>query len=173
MIMILGGFSSTGDAIANILFRLAVYPDLQERLRADRSVLTNALEELLRIEPPVTGLARRCTRDTVIGGQEIKAGEHLFYHIAAANRDPNEFENPLRVDFDRKRNRHLSFGAGRHRCLGSNFARQNLKVVFEEILSRMQNIRLIDGDLPERLANVAWGMSRLPLAFDPGPRVLS
>jgi cytochrome P450 len=173
MIMILGGFSSTGDAVANILFRLAVYPDLQERLRADRSVLTNALEELLRIEPPVTGLARRCTRDTVVGGQEIRAGEHLFYHVAAANRDPNEFESPLQVDFDRKRNRHLSFGAGRHRCLGSNFARQNLKVVFEEILSRMQNIRLIDGDPPERIANVAWGMSRLPLAFDPGPRVLS
>lgn len=173
MIMILGGFSSTGDAIANTLLRLAVYPELQDRLRADPSILTHALEELLRIEPPVTGLARRCTRDTEIGGQKIKAGEHLFYHIAAANRDPDEFENPDEVDFDRKRNRHLSFGAGRHRCLGSNFARQNLRVVFEEILSRMHDIRLVDDDPPERVANVAWGMARLPLAFAPGQRVLS
>jgi cytochrome P450 len=167
MIMILGGFSSTGDAIGNILLRLAVYPELQEQLRSDLSSLPNALEELLRIEPPVTGLTRRCTRDVEIGGHQLKEGDQLFYHIAAANRDPAEFEDPLALDFGRKRSRHLAFGAGHHRCIGSNFARQNLRVVFEEILTRMHDIRIPAGEIPTRTANVAWGLAHLPLEFTP------
>jgi cytochrome P450 len=173
MIMIVGGFTTTADVISNIVMRLAVYPELQDELRADLSSLPHAIEELLRLEPPSTGLARRCTRDTEIAGQKIKAGEHVFYHIPSANRDPKEFDHPDELDFGRARSRHLAFGAGRHRCLGSNFARLNLRVALEEILGRMHDIRLIDGDWPERTANVAWGLAYLPVEFSPGPKLLS
>ena len=165
MIMILGGVTSTSDAISNILFRLAVHPDLQRDLRADPALIPLAVEEALRIEPPVTGLSRRCTRDTVFAGEELHAGDHLFWHISSANHDPREFPKPDEFDLHRQRNRHLAFGAGHHRCIGSNFARQNLRIVLEEILGRLDDIRLIEGDPPRRMTGTAWGMARLPLAF--------
>jgi cytochrome P450 len=171
MIMILGGFTTTADVISNILMRIAVYPNLQASLRERIDILPHAIEELLRIEPPSTGLARRCTRDTVLAGQQLRAGEHVFYHIPAANLDESEFESPHEIDFERPRNRHLAFGAGRHRCLGSNFARMNLRIAVEEILTRMHDIRIPEGAEPRRTANVAWGMAHLPLEFTPGPRV--
>jgi cytochrome P450 len=173
MIMILGGFSATGDAIANILFRLAVYPDLQRRLVSERALLPSAIEEFLRIEPPVTGIARSCTRDTKLGGQHVKAGERVFYHSSAANRDPEIFEEPLEVRLDRTGNRHLAFGAGRHRCIGAGMARMNIRVALEEILTRLRDIRLIERDPPNRMANVAWRLTYLPLIFTPGQRLES
>jgi cytochrome P450 len=172
-IMIIGGVTATADAIGNIVYRLAVYPELQDQLRADTHALPREIEEFLRIEPPVTGFPRRCTRDTILGGQEVKAGEQLFVHTAAANRDPGEFEHPHELDFERAKNRHLTFGAGHHRCLGSNFARQNLRVVFEEVLTRMHDIRLIEDDPPKRTAGVGWMVDRLPITFTPGPRLQS
>ena len=170
MIMIIGGVTTTADAIGNILLRLAVYPELQERLRAEPKLLPRALEEFLRIEPPALGPARRCTRDTELGGQTIKAGDQLFLNLAAANRDPDKFENPREVDLERKGNAHLAFGAGHHRCLGVTFARQNLRVVFEEILSRMHDIAIAEGDAPRRTPGIVWGLNHLPITFTPGPR---
>jgi cytochrome P450 len=170
-IMIIGGVTATADAIGNILYRLAEFPDLQQAVRHDLTLLPNAIEEALRIDPPVTGFPRRCTRDTVLGGREIKEGEQLFVHTAAANRDAAEFEHPRDFDLDRPRNRHLTFGAGHHRCLGSNFARQNLRIVFEEILTRMADIRIVPEDPPRRTAGVGWMVSHLPLNFTPASRV--
>ncbi len=171
MLVILGGVPATADTISNVLLRLAVYPDLQNRLRGDLSLLPQAIEEFLRLEPASAGGFRRCTRDTEIAGVEIKADEQLYWHIAAANRDSDEFENPHEFDLDRKRNRHLAFGAGHHRCLGATFARQNLRVALEEILTRMHDIRLIDDDPPRRAPGIAWGVAYLPVTFTPGPRV--
>jgi cytochrome P450 len=173
MIMILGGVTAVADAVSNVLLRLAADPALQQQLRDDPSQIPRALEEFFRLEPSATGVSRVATRDTEIDGHEIKAGEHVFIHIAAANQDPAEFECPHAVKLDRERNAHLSFGAGHHRCLGSNFARQNIRVVFEEVLSRMHDIRLIDGDPPERKAGLGWMLERLPITFTPGPKVLS
>ena len=133
--------------------------------------MPRAIEELLRIEPPGAGPGRCCTRDTVLGGRQIKAGEQLFIHLTAANRDSEEFENPHELDFERERNRHLAFGAGHHRCLGATFARQNIRVALEEILSRMHDIRLVDADPPRRASGIVWGMEYLPLTFTPGSRV--
>ena len=171
MFMILGGFSSTGDGLANILYRLAVYPELQDELRAEPELLPDAIEEFLRLDPPVNGSARRCTRDTVFAGQSFRAGDQIFYNIPAANRDPAAFANPSELDLRRPERVSLAFGAGRHRCLGTNFARQNIRIVLEEVLTRMRDIRLVDGDPPKRLASGgAWGLERLPLVFTPGRR---
>ena len=169
-IMIIGGVTATADAIGNMMFRLAKYPELQDQLSADPEMIPRAIEELLRVEGPVTGVPRRCTRDVEIGGRLLKEGDQLLIHNSAANRDPRAFEHPHEVDFGRQRNPHLAFGAGHHRCLGSNFARLNLRVALEEILGRMKNIRLVEEDPPERIAGVGWMVKRLPLQFDPAQR---
>jgi cytochrome P450 len=170
MIMIIGGVTTTADAIGNILLRLAVTPTLQQRLRDEPKLLPRAIEELLRVESPALGPARRCTRDTELGGHTIRAGEQLFVHLAAANRDPARFEHAREVDVERRGNPHLAFGAGHHRCLGVTFARQNLRVVLEEMLARMDDIHLPSGDAAERLPGIVWGLKRLPLAFTPRER---
>lgn len=165
MLMILGGVPATQDAITNTLLRLAVYPDLQDTLRDDLSLLPRAIEELLRLDSPSSGSFRRCTRDTQLGGQEIQGGDQLFWFIGAANRDPEVFENANSFDLERDKNPHLAFGAGHHRCLGATFARQNIRVALEEILTRMHDIRLIPDDPPKRKAAIAWGLERLPIRF--------
>jgi cytochrome P450 len=173
-IMIIGGVTTTADTISSILHRLAVYPELQDELRAHPELVPQAIEEFLRFESIVTGAPRRCTQDTELHGQQLKEGDQLFMHNAAANRDPREFENPHEFNIHRQRNRHLTFGAGHHRCIGSNFARQNLQIAMEEILKRMHNIRLSENDPPPvRVSNIARMLSLLPLTFDPGPRLLS
>jgi cytochrome P450 len=168
MIMIIGGVTTTADAIGNIVLRLAAYPELQKRLRTEPGLLPRAIEEFLRIEPPALGPARRCTRDTELGGREIKAGDQLFLNLAAANRDPRKFANPHEVDLRRAGNAHLAFGSGHHRCLGVTFARQNLRVALEEILRRMLDIRLAPRDQAKRTPGIVWGLERLPLVFTPG-----
>jgi cytochrome P450 len=165
MSMIVGGVNATADAVSNTVFRLARYPELQARLREDLELLPTAIEEFLRIEPPATAPPRRCTRDTTISGVKIRAGEQLGLHLAAANRDPEVFENPTEVVLDRERSSHLTFGAGHHRCLGSNFARLNIRVALEEILTRLHDISLIQNDPPRRVASSQWGPAHLPITF--------
>jgi cytochrome P450 len=171
IVLIHGGIFATGGTIANILFRLAVYPDLQDTLRSRPQLLPSAIEELMRIEPPVTGIARYCTRDTEIGGQKIRAGERVFYLIPAANRDPDEFENPLQIDFERRKNPDLAFGAGRHRCPGATIATVNVRVALEELLKRLNDFRVAPGGTPRRSTGNEWRLDSLPLSFSPGARL--
>jgi cytochrome P450 len=171
MSLILGGVTATADQITNIIWRLAVYPELQERLYAEPEMLPHAIEEFLRIEPSATGAGRVCTRDTVLGGKDIKKGEQLIVHLSAANRDPAVFENPDEVNLDREKIPHVTFGMGHHRCLGSNFARLNIRVVMREVLTRMRNIRLVEDDPPRRVADMGWMVTHLPVTFDPSARL--
>jgi cytochrome P450 len=173
MIMIVGGVTTTADAMSNIVLRLAARPELQEQLRVDMELLPHAIEEFLRLDPPSIGPSRRCTRDTELGGRTLREGDQVFVNFAAANRDTEVFESAGDADILRQRNPHLSFGAGHHRCLGATFARQNLRVVFEEILVRMRNLRLPRGARGHRHPGIIWGLASLPVEFDPGPRTLS
>jgi cytochrome P450 len=168
-IMIVGGVSTTADAIGNIVLRLAVQPELQERLRSEPDTLPRAIEELLRLEPPAAGPSRRCTRDTEIRGKRIAAGQQVFVHLTAANRDPSRFPDPGEFRLDRPSTANLAFGFGHHRCLGATFARQNLRIALEEILRRMKDIRLVDDDPPRRNAGIVWGVAHLPIAFTAAP----
>jgi cytochrome P450 len=165
MIMIVGGVTTTADALSNILLRLAMFPDLQDRLRGDPKLLGTAVEEFLRIEAPALGPARRCTRDAQLAGEKIKPGEQLFVHLAAANRDPSRFPDPDVFDPTRSPNRHLAFGMGHHRCLGATFAQQNLRIVIERVLTRMIGIGVPEGAKAERRPGIVWGLQRLPLTF--------
>jgi cytochrome P450 len=133
----------------------------------DPSLLPDAVEEILRLEAaPFPG--RRATRDCELGGVQIKKDDMLMLSLCAANRDGEEFPAPDEVSFDRKPNRHLTFGGGRHRCVGSHLARLQLTIAFEEIHKRLPDYEL-DGE-PQFHSSQTRGVLSMPIKFTPGPR---
>ena len=137
------GQDTTNRLLASCLRQLSEHPDVQDRLRADPSQIPTFIEEVLRFEGPVKGAGRLCVKTTTIGGVEIKAGTTLLVSHLAANRDPRRFPDPGEFDMDRpKLKEHLAFGRGAHTCIGSPLARNEVRVSLEQILSRMNNIRL-------------------------------
>ena len=165
MILFLGGFSTTTDAASNIMLRLARDQLIQKRLRDDPAFFSVAVDEFLRIDPPVTGLTRHVTQDVEIGGCPIPAGDRIFWHIYAANHDEREFPDPDELHLDRERNRHLAFGGGPHRCIGSNVARLTLRVAFEELLRRLHDIELSATDTVTYPHRTTLGPESLPIIF--------
>ena len=111
---------------------LAQHPAHRQRLVDDPACIPAAIEEMLRWETPVLGVARSATRDTTLAGCPIRKGDQVSVILSSANTDPGEFDAPTEVDFDREPNRHLAFGGGVHRCLGSHLARQELRIALRE-----------------------------------------
>jgi cytochrome P450 len=171
-LMLLGGMDTTSGLTGNALVRLHEQPELRERLIREPQLLPKATEEFLRHDTPTQGLPRIVTKDCEFNGQKFSAGERVLLMFAAANRDPKVFEDPDRIDFDRIGNRHLAFGAGPHRCMGSNHARMMFQVMMSEILTRMPDYT-IGGDI-ERFADAGsvYAVRRLPIRFTPGPRLI-
>ena len=133
-LLILGGLETTAGALGQFMIRFcrrAGHPGTC--CAAEPELLPDAVEELLRLDPPFIAIARTATCDTEIGGQRIEAGQRVLIYWASANRDEAEFACPHAFDLDRASNRHLSFGAGPHRCAGSNLARMNLRIALEEL----------------------------------------
>jgi cytochrome P450 len=159
-LLILGGLETTASALGLMLVRFCAQPEIPALLRAHPERIPDAIQELLRLDPSFVSVARTAVRDAELGGQPVKKGDKVLIHWASANRDGAEFPDPDTFDIDRERNRHLSFGAGPHRCAGSNLARMNLRVALEELLSRLDDIRLADG------ADVRYhaGLTRSPLS---------
>ena len=165
IVLFLGGLDTTRAAIACIAGHLAVTPGLEERLRSTEWERSE-LDEFLRHDSVITALARTVTVDTELGGQPLKAGDRLLVHYYGANHDPRQFPNPDNLDFGRDRNPHMAFGLGIHRCIGSNLARLQLRVAFDELLSRVHNIRLADGAELEYTPGPARHPATLPVVFD-------
>lgn len=171
-ILVLGGFSTTADATCNLVIQMIEHPELQDRLRDDRSLVKPFLEEVLRLEPPITARARRATRDVELRGESLHGQDRVLVNIAAANRDPGEFDHPDELDMERPRNRHLTFSAGVHRCVGSTMARMSLSIMVEELLERVRDIRLAPGQREERVsfsAGVWRAVDYLPIVYSARP----
>ncbi|XVQ14760.1 cytochrome P450 [Spirillospora sp. CA-255316] len=170
-LLILGGLETTAGALGLMLARFCAEPEIPALLRERPELIPDAVQELLRLEPSFVSVGRTAVRDAELGGHRIRKGDKVLIHWASANRDGEEFTDPDRFDLDRARNRHLSFGVGPHRCAGSNLARLNLRIALEELLRRLDDIRLQDG------AEIGYhrGLTRsplsLPIAFTPGPRL--
>jgi hypothetical protein len=140
-VLLLGaGNDTTTNLLGNSISILLDRPDLQQRLVADPSLMPQAIEEVLRYDPPFHFDFRKVTKDHVLGGREIKAGTPIFHLLAAANRDPRFFPDPLRFDVDRENKRHLAFSHGIHRCVGAPLARMEGAVGLTKILERFPNI---------------------------------
>jgi cytochrome P450 len=133
-LLFVAGLDTSAWAIRSALWHLARTPEAQARLRTDPELTPDAAEEYLRTLSPVQGMARTCKADTVVGGEEIGEGERVVLVFGAANRDPDIFEDPDEIRFDRGRNRHVAFGGGIHRCLGANLGRRELVVGLQEFM---------------------------------------
>jgi cytochrome P450 len=171
-LLILGGLETTAGALGQFMIRFCDDPSVPQQLRERPEMLPAAVEELLRLDPPFIAIARLATCDTVIGGQRIEAGQRVLVYWASANRDGDEFACPHAFDLDRESNRHLSFGAGPHRCAGSNLARMNLRIALEELLERVREVRLADGAEIEYHSVLNRSPHAVPITFTSGPTSL-
>jgi len=168
---LIAGNETTATALGNLLFVLATQPDMARQLSAtvdDDRLLTRFVEELLRIEPPVRGLARMTTKEVELGGKVLPKGAHLLLLYASANDDDKEFPCPRTFDVNRGNlGRHLSFGAGIHRCIGLALARMEIKVAAREFVKRLDTIQLaVPVEEIAYLPTVATrSIERLPLTF--------
>lgn len=169
MLILVGGDETTRHVMSGGLHQLIEHPDQLARLRADRSLLPGAIEEMLRWVTPVRNMNRTATRDVVVGGQQICAGDRLLLLYLSANHDEAVFHEPERFDIERSPNKHVAFGGyGRHFCLGAQLARLELSVLFEEVLDRLHDIRLVHDHPPrERRGNFVLGLESLPITFRP------
>jgi cytochrome P450 len=147
-LLFVAGLDTTAWAIRSSLWYLAQNPEAQARLRDDPDLLPLAAEEFLRTLSPVQAMARTCKADTEVSGQQIKAGERVVLVFGAGNRDPEIYDDPDEIVLDRENNRHLAFGGGIHRCLGSNLGRQELVVALEEFLAAVDSFSLANPDEP-------------------------
>lgn len=156
-LVLIAGADTTWSAIGSIIWHLATHPEDLRRLVAEPDLLDTAIEEFLRYYAPVT-VGRLAVEDVDVHGRCVHAGERVVLPFAAANRDPAVFEDPDELQVTRRRNRHITFGSGAHRCLGSNLARLELRVTLEEWLRAMPSFRLEQGE------QISWtgGQTRGP-----------
>jgi cytochrome P450 len=170
--LLIAGNETTATALGNLFYILATQPAIAELLKNsvdDERLLNRFVEELLRIEPPVRGLARMTTKEVTLGGKTLPAGSHLLLMYASANEQEDVFPDPRKFDIERPNvGRHLSFGGGVHRCVGLALARMEIKVAAREIVRRIDNIKLAIA--PEEITYLptvaTQSIERLPISFD-------
>jgi cytochrome P450 len=140
-VLMLGGIDTTWSTLGASLYHLGTHPSDLATLVDQPELIPGAIEEFLRFYTPVT-IARVITDDAEVAGCPVKAGERMLLSYPSANRDETHFERPDEVVIDRQHNRHMAFGVGLHRCLGSNLARMELKVALEAWLARFPRFEL-------------------------------
>lgn len=164
-ILLIGGLDTTKSAIGSIVYRVSQEPYLEFRLR-DPSWIRRDLDEFLRLDSPVPGMMRTATRDVELGGVTIKRGERVQLRYDSANRDDSRFSNPDALTFDEPRGGHTAFGLGVHRCIGSNMARMQIEVAFDELLARIENIRLAPGAEINWVPGLGNSLEKVDIVFD-------
>jgi cytochrome P450 len=165
-LLLLGGLDTVTATLDCMIMYLATHPERRQAIVDDPSLIPAAIEELLRHQTPVMMVPRIVAQDHVIGGVEIKAGDSATLMIGAANCDAVEFDAPADVLLDREANRHLAFGGGAHRCLGSHLARLELRVALEEFHRRIPDYRLAE-DAEVHFSPGIRQADVLPLVFTP------
>ena len=164
-LLLIAGIDTTWSSIGSAMWHLATNADDRRRLIAEPELMPTAIEELLRAYAPVT-MARRVIVDTEYEGCPIKAGERILMNFPGANRDPEVFPDADKVILDRQQNRHLAFGAGIHRCAGSNLARMELRVAIEEWLKQIPEFEIADDDQVTWAGGQVRGPRTLPITLD-------
>lgn len=167
MLVLVGGDETTRHVISGGMAALLQNPDQLQRLQEDVSLLPAAIEEMLRWSSPIRNMNRTATCDVEVGGQLIREGDRILLLYPSANRDDTIFDNPFTFDITRSPNDHVAFGAyGRHHCLGAPLARLELRILFEELLTRMTDFELAtDADLEWRRGNFVLGINSVPMTF--------
>jgi cytochrome P450 len=165
ILLFAAGFETTTHLIGNGLFALLRHPDQLFLLRQDRHLLRPAVEELLRYDSPVQITARTANDDIQIAGHDIQAESTVLALLGAANRDPDRFTDPDRLDVTRSEGPPLSFGSGIHHCLGAALARLEAQVVLDRLLDRFGTMELVGGQPAHRDSLTLRGFVDLPVRF--------
>lgn len=163
-LFLLGGLDTVTASLGCMLAYLAGHPEQRRRLTQDPALIPGAVEELLRWETPVMMVPRVTTQAVRVGDVELAAGTLVNLLLGAADVDAAEFPEATRVDFGRERNRHLAFGGGPHRCLGSHLARMELRAALEEWHRRIPEYRIAPGETP-RVSHGIREVQYLPLVW--------
>ena len=172
LLILIGGDETTRHVITGGLYQLLANRAHWDALRADRTLLPSAIEEMLRWVSPIKNMARTAMRDVEVRGKTIRKGQKLLLLYPSANRDEDVFDEPFRFDIRRSPNYHLAFGHGTHFCLGSSLARLELSVLFDRLLDRLPDITLVADEEPaNRAANFVSGYESMKVTFTPVPKV--
>jgi cytochrome P450 len=144
--LIIAGNDTTATGIGNLMYVLATQPETRKALEEsvdDPRLLNRFVEELLRIEPPVRGLAKMTSKEVMLGGKLLPAGAHMLVMYASGNDDETKFACPHQFDLNRANiGQHVAFGVGVHRCIGISLARMEIKVAAREVIKRLKDIKL-------------------------------
>lgn len=161
-LLMIAGNETTRNATSGAMLTLFEHPEAKQQLIDNPVLMPTAVEELLRWAAPIVYMARSVVQDTEIGGQKISAGEKVVMFYPSANRDEAVFERPAELDLARTPNEHLTFGFGRHRCLGNDLARIELRAVMTEVLRRFPDISLA-GEVSRLRSNFVGGIKHMPV----------
>ena len=161
---LIAGVDTTWSGIGSALWHLAAHDDDRRRLAAEPGLLPTAIEEILRAYSPVT-MARVVSSDVEVAGCPMKEGDRVLLSFPAANRDPEAFPDADRFIIDREVNRHVAFGAGIHRCAGSNLARMEMRVAVEEWMAQIPEFRIADDAAVTWAGGQVRGPRQLPVVF--------
>lgn len=165
-ILLIGGLHTVQGSLSWAITYFFNNPESRAEVIADPSAIPKAVEEILRMEAAIIP-GRRATRDVELGGVTIAEDDQLILMLCGANRDADQFANPEIFDIERNPNRHLSFGAGPHRCVGSHLGRLELTIALEELHRRIPDYRLVESDPPVFHSSQVRGCARLPITFTP------
>jgi len=166
LLLILGGQETTRNAMSGGMMELMQHPDQKAKAAADRSLIKSTIEEFLRWTSPITHLMRTAMEDTELHGKKIRQGDKMVVWNVSANRDDDAFPDPFKFDISRSPNDHLAFAHGEHFCVGANLARLELRVMLDELLTRLPDLR--PAGKPERLrSNFVAGIKHMPVKFTP------
>ncbi|WP_181410683.1 cytochrome P450 [Nocardioides humi] len=170
--LIIAGHSTTVDGIVNTVYRVLTEPGLLDRLATDRSLLPAAIDEALRLDPPAWNMGRTARQEVEVRGVRIQPHEKVMLTFGAGNYDPEQFADPERFDPDRPGvHRHLTFGHGRHRCIGEALAKLEIQVVLEHLLDHLPDLA-VDGRPEPRSGFSTYGLRALrvrrPQVVTPG-----
>ncbi len=170
VLLLVAGNETTRNALSGGMLALSRFPNERTKLANDPSLVNTATEEILRYVSPVISFSRTVTSDTELRGRELKTGDVLLNLYPSANRDADVFDDPDTLRIDRSPNLHLAFGTGPHFCLGANLARTEIRILLEELFTRLPDIHVPEGvDATRGPNSLVTTIQHLPVEFTPAP----